>query len=314
MTGVSADSGAVRSTTSIRPDASALGERGQDRHGGPFRRMAGWTARASRDQATSRNADSAYSLAPLTTVAAWRHTVVHAHRGHRRRSRRPVLRRAGQAARPAPTRSPSGSATPPTTPSASASSSPTRRSAASSTPTRPSTRAMQREFARWDDIDVAPPRHDDHLRRARLRRAEPQASCCGILQRAVRRARRRAALPGRGAGPATGCGRSTTWWSPPTGPSSPIRTAYADVFRPDLRDPPLQVHLAGRRPGLRRLQVRDRARRRTASCSCTATPTSRDASTFIVEMHDDVWRRAGFARRRRRGPAAGRERRASPSR
>ena len=78
----------------------------------------------------------------------------HAHRGHRRRARRPLLRRAGQAAATRRTRSRSGSATRPTTRSASVSCSPTRRSAASSTPTRRSTRGWQREFARWDDIDV----------------------------------------------------------------------------------------------------------------------------------------------------------------
>ncbi len=82
----------------------------------------------------------------------------HADRGDRRRPGRAVLRRARPAAADRlgaeRTRSPSGSATPPTTRSASAWCSPTRPWAASSTPTRRCYAAMEREFARWDDIDV----------------------------------------------------------------------------------------------------------------------------------------------------------------
>ena len=48
------------------------------------------------------------------------------------------------------------------------------------------------------------------------------------------------------------------------GANSAVRAKYADVFRPDAGARPQQVHVAGHRPGLRRLQVlrlRDAVRR-----------------------------------------------------
>ena len=72
--------------------------------------------------------------------------------------------------------------------------------------------------------------------------------------------------------------------------------ATPDVFRPRAGPAAQQVHVARHRPGLRGLQVLRQGRPSGASCRSTATRTPTSGSTFIVEMHEDVWR----ARRLRR--------------
>ena len=137
------------------------------------------------------------------------------------------------------------------------------------------------------------PRHRDHRRRPGLRCDEPQdtpAAAAGAL----RRTRRAGAVPHRGSGR-----RHTAHEHDLVVAADGANSAVAHEVRRRLRavggGAPQQVHVAGHRPGVRGVQVlhlRDAARRR---CRCTATPTTQPGSTFIVEMHEDVWRRAGFA-------------------
>ena len=150
--------------------------------------------------------------------------------------------------------------------------------------------AMRREFARWDDIDVhrrgtsftSGGQGFAAMSRKRLL-AILQARCAelGVQVRFRTEAPDAADLP-----------PATTWWWPPT-----ERTRYPGAVRRDVRARPgpaaQQVHLAGHRPGLRRVQVlrpghpgRDHAG--------AWLPVQRPASTFILEMHEDVWGRAGF--------------------
>ena len=149
----------------------------------------------------------------------------------------------------------SGSATPPTTRSASAWSSPTRPSAASSTPTRSSTRRWQRDFARWDDIDVAPPRARATTSGGHGFAAMSRTQLLEILQRALRRARRRACTSGPRPRTPTGCADDYDLVVAADGAHSAIARAVRRRVRPDRRDPRLQVHLARHRPGLRRFQL-----------------------------------------------------------
>ena len=156
-----------------------------------------------------------------------------AHRGHRRRPRRALLRRPRQAARPGPRDHRLGAQRRRTTRSASAWSSPTRRSAASSTPTRRST---------GDGARVRPlgrhrrplPRPGAHLRRARLRRDEPASGCSRSCRQRCRDLGVDAALPHRGPGRRRARARRTTWSSPATARNSAVRAEYADTFGPDL--------------------------------------------------------------------------------
>ena len=117
-----------------------------------------------------------------------------------------------------------------------------------------------------------------------------------ILQRALRRARRRAshfrtAAPGRRRARA----RATTWSSPPTALNSAVRTQLRR-----RRSAPRSTARANKYMWLGTDQVfeafqfyvRETAVRRDADPRLPLL--RRRARTFIVEMHEDVWRRAGF--------------------
>ena len=179
-----------------------------------------------------------------------------------------------------------------TTPSASAWSSPTRRWAASSTPTRRSTRRWRREFASWDDIDI-------HFRGQVITSgghgfaAMSRRRLLEILQAALPRARRAAALQHPGAArrgarrehdlvvAADGSTRASARRTPRrSGPSVETRRCRYMWL------------------GTTRCSTRSRswsARRAYGVMQIHAYPYDATGSTFIVEMHDDVWRAAGFA-------------------
>ena len=153
--------------------------------------------------------------------------------------------------------------------------------------------AMSREFARWDDIDIHLPRSRDHLGRPRFCRDEPPATPADPA-RALPRARRDAALQHRGAG------RRAT--SPLThdlvvgadGVNSAARAAHAAVFRPtldvrrckfmwlgtDLVFDAFKFYIVDTPHGVMQIH---------------GYPYDATGSTFIVEMNDAVWQRAGFA-------------------
>ena len=227
-----------------------------------------------------------------------------ADRGRRRRPRRAVLRRAGQAARTRSTRSPSGSATRPTTRSASASCSPTRRSAASSTPTRRSTR-------RWSASSPAGTTSTcttgarcitsgGHGFAAMSRRRLLE-----ILQQRCAELGVDAALPHRRRRTSSELAATTTWWSPPTALNSAVRAAVRRRV-PARRSRCGAASTCGSAPTW--------SSTRSSSTSSETPhgvmqihgyPYDATGSTFIVEMHDEVWR----ARRVRRACA---DRRCAP--
>ena len=163
---------------------------------------------------------------------------------------------------------------------------------------------MQRHFARWDDIDV-------HHRGTTTTSgghgfaAMSRKELLGILQRRCAdlgvtvHFRTEAPRPRPAAGGVRPRPRRRR--RPVAGPHRLRRRVP-----PDLRDPPLQVHVAGHRPGLRGLQVlrRGDAVRRHADPRLPLRPHRqhlhrRDARRRLA---------AGVRRHRGDGPAAGRER------
>ena len=165
-------------------------------------------------------------------------------------------------------------------------------------------RRCSEHFARWDDIDV-------HHRGTTTTSgghgfaAMSRKELLGILQRRCAdlgvtvHFRAEAPDPDR-------CGPSTTSCSPPTAPGPQVRTAYADVFRPtfetrrcrymwlgtDLVFEAFKFYVEETPHGVMQIH---------------GYPYDRTGSTFIVEMHDDVWQRA-FGDVAAHGPPAGRER------
>ena len=117
----------------------------------------------------------------------------YAHRLHRRRPGRALLRAADEEAPARAQQSPWSSATSPTTRSAGASCSPTRRSATCARPTRRAPTQILDAFNHWDDIDVHLQGRTITLGRPRLLRHRPQAlartSCSARCEAARRRAR-----------------------------------------------------------------------------------------------------------------------------
>ena len=141
------------------------------------------------------------------------------------------------------------------------------------------------------------PRRGDHARGGHgFCGARPQASCSTSCSSARGRARRRAALPHRGAGRRA---RRATWSSPPTASTARCATRYAEHFGPSLDRRQRDVHVARHRPRLRRVHVphrRDRARRRSRS---TRYPYGdRDEHVHRRDRRGDV-ARAGSTRRGR---------------
>ena len=115
------------------------------------------------------------------------------------------------------------------------------------------TRRCSGEFARWDDIDVhyrgTVTTSGGHGFAAMSRRR-----LLGILQEPLRRARRRAALPRTGAR-RRDCSRGYDLVVAADGVNSAVRAAVRRGLPAPRRDAPLPVHLAGHGPGVRRLQV-----------------------------------------------------------
>ena len=117
-------------------------------------------------------------------------------------------------------------------------------------------RAMEREFARWDDIDV-------HVKGQTITSgghgfaALAGGGCC-------RSCRQRCAELGvtvhfRAEARTRPRSRRLTTWSWPRTARTRRSGRRRDAFRPDARRPALPVHVARHRPGLRRVQVLHRA-------------------------------------------------------
>src|SRR5215203_1648471 len=169
-------------------------------------------------------------------------------------------------------------------------------------------RAMEREFARWDDIDI-------HFRPGDGRAEQVLTSgghgfaamsrrrLLGILQDRCRelgvrlRFRTEAPDPDELSGShdlVVAC----------DGLNSAVRAKYADRFRPtvDMRQCKYMWLGTGKVFDAFTFDVR---RTRYGVMQVHAYPYDATGSTFIVEMHDSVWRRAGFDRSAARSFAPG---------
>ena len=241
---------------------------------------------------TSGCASSWPQTPPLPTPNAERHQ--HEDRNRRRRPGRALLRRPDEAARPEPRDHRLGAQRRPTTPSASASSSPTRPSAASRTRTPWSPSRWPSRFARWTDIDIAlqaaqqltvggqgfaAMSRKELLRAAAAARAPNSASTVHFRTDGARRRRAARRLRPGARRRRPELRRSAPGTPTPSGPAWTARTTSTSGSAPTWSS--------------RRSSSSSR-RRSGAPCRSTATPTPTQGSTFIVEMHEDVWRRAGF--------------------
>jgi anthraniloyl-CoA monooxygenase len=154
--------------------------------------------------------------------------------------------------------------------------------------------AMEREFARWDDIDVhyrgTVTTSGGHgfaaMSRHRLLRIL-QDRCAELGVRIHFRA------------PAPDLARLSATHDlvlAADGANSQTRTAYAGTFRPSLEARRCKYIWLGTDLVFDafKFYVLDTP---WGIMQVHGYPYSRDASTFILELHDDVWRRAGFAAR-----------------
>ncbi|MQA94699.1 MAG: bifunctional salicylyl-CoA 5-hydroxylase/oxidoreductase [Streptosporangiales bacterium] len=151
--------------------------------------------------------------------------------------------------------------------------------------------AMSREFARWDDIDV-------HYKGTVITSgghgfaAMSRRRLLGILQE--RCAALGVDLRFRTEAPdVTALSAEYDLVVAADGANSATRTRYAEVFRPDLERRRCRYIWLGTDRVFEAFtfEVLDTS---YGIMQVHAYPYSREASTFILEMHEDVWHRAGF--------------------
>ena len=154
--------------------------------------------------------------------------------------------------------------------------------------------AMEREFARWDDIDV-------HYRGTVITSgghgfaAMSRQRLLGILQQRCAQLGVRILFRA----PAPDPVRLSAGYDlvvAADGANSQIRTAFAGAFQPSLEARRCKYIWLGTDLVFDafKFYVLDTP---WGAMQVHGYPYSRDASTFILELHDDVWRRAGFADR-----------------
>ncbi len=166
--------------------------------------------------------------------------------------------------------------------------------------------AITERFARWTDIDIHHRGTVHHLGRPRVLRAGPARAARRSSRSArCRSAPRCASSPRRRRWPSwTG----PTWSSAPTAPPARSAARSHARLRALARAPPLPVHVARHRPRVRRVQVLHRRDPVHGVFQAHAYPYDESMSTFIVETHEDVWRRAGLDSLAPRSAGAGGER------
>ena len=151
---------------------------------------------------------------------------------------------------------------------------------------------MESEFARWTDIDIefngsaftVGGQGFAALSRKRLLQ---------ILQARARAARRHGALPGPGAGPRASSAPTTTSWSPPTASTRPSAPGTPTCSRRRLTCGSNKYIWLGTDRVFEAFQFFVK-QTDWGTMQIHGYPYSDSGSTFIVEMHEDVWRRAGF--------------------
>jgi anthraniloyl-CoA monooxygenase len=155
-------------------------------------------------------------------------------------------------------------------------------------------RAMEREFARWDDIDV-------HVR-GTVTTSGGHGFAAMSRQRLLTILQRRCADLGvrirfRTQAPAAAdLSAAHDLVVAADGANSLTRAAHADTFGPSLETRRCKYIWLGTDLVFDAFKffVLDTP---WGTMQVHGYPYSRDASTFILEMHDDVWQRAGFAER-----------------
>ena len=153
---------------------------------------------------------------------------------------------------------------------------------------------MESSFARWTDIDIEFNGHPFSVGGqgfAAMSRKELLQDPAG----AGRRARRHGPLPDRRRPTSTSCGPRTTWWSPPTASTPRSGPSGADVFRPSLDRRRNKYIWLGTDLVFEAFQFFVK-QTEWGTMQIHGYPFSDTGSTFIVEMHEDVWRRAGLDR------------------
>ncbi len=193
------------------------------------------------------------------------------------------------------TRSRSGSATPRTTPSGSASCSPTRPSAASRAPT-PS-------FARPDGAPLRPLDRHRHRTYGGARQftvggqgfaAMSRKDLLRILQERVARARRQTSATARRRRTSSSCAPRHDLVVAADGVNSPARARARRRVRPRPR-PAAATSTSGSAPTCVFEAFQFFVKQTPwGTMQIHGYPYSATGSTFIVEMHEDVWRAAGF--------------------
>ncbi|MGH3380448.1 MAG: FAD-dependent monooxygenase, partial [Actinoallomurus sp.] len=165
--------------------------------------------------------------------------------------------------------------------------------------------AMRREFARWDDIDV-------HYRDTVLTSgghgfaAMSRKRLLGILQ--ARCAELGVPIEFRTEAPdVTALARTYDLVVAADGANSTARAAYAGTFAPSLETRRCKYVWLGTDLVFDAFKffILDTP---AGVMQVHGYPYGRDASTFILELHDDVWRRAGFTAPSRLAPGESDER------
>jgi anthraniloyl-CoA monooxygenase len=155
-------------------------------------------------------------------------------------------------------------------------------------------RAMEREFARWDDIDV-------HFRGSVITSgghgfaAMSRHRLLGILQERCAELGVRINFQSQAPDPDQ-LSAAHDLVIAADGANSQTRAAHAATFRPSLEARRCKYIWLGTDLVFDafKFYVLDTP---WGAMQVHGYPYSRDASTFILELHDDVWRRAGFAAR-----------------
>ena len=148
------------------------------------------------------------------------------------------------------------------------------------------------------------PRRGRHLRRPRLRGDEPRATCSASCSGAPPSSASTCASAPRRRTPSLA--RRTTWSSPPTASTPRVRAPLRRRVRADAR-PRAAASTSGSAPTSSSTPSSSTSPRpQHGVMQVHGYPYSDAMSTFIVEMHEEVWRRAGSTAGRAR---AGRERR-----
>ena len=221
-------------------------------------------------------------------------------RQHRRRPGRPLLRHPDEEGVPGGRDRRSSSATGRTTRSAGASSSRTRRWATSRRPTRRAYARDPRELRATGTTSRPSTAASACARPATASAASSRKALLTILQERCRELGVELEFETRGQRRRRGCREARPRRRRRRREQRGARRSYAEHFKPDDRLAQVQVLLARHRPAARRVHVRLQGDEH-GLFQVHAYPFEKGRSTFIVECHEETWKRAGLDQRERGG-------------